>query len=85
MEKLNPPPTRDIPVLIGGGGEKKTLRYVAEHADMWHYFVDKEAYLRKVAILDEHCAAVGRDPKEIEHSAGVEVRGGSVDDEGDDD
>lgn len=80
LEKLNPPPTRDIPVLIGGGGEKKTLRDVAEHADMWHYFVDKEAYLRKVAILDEHCAAVGRDPKEIEHSAGVEVRGGSVDD-----
>ncbi|MCH5641290.1 MULTISPECIES: LLM class F420-dependent oxidoreductase [unclassified Gordonia (in: high G+C Gram-positive bacteria)] len=79
LGKLNPKPTRDIPVLIGGGGEKKTLRHVAEHADIWHYFVDEEAYRRKSAILDEHCAAVGRDPATIEHSAAVEARGGSID------
>jgi probable F420-dependent oxidoreductase len=57
----NPAPTRDIPVLIGGGGEKKTLRMVAEHADIWHSFADLETLNRKSAILDEHGVAVGRD------------------------
>lgn len=57
----NPAPTREIPVLIGGGGEKKTLRVVAEHADAWHSFGDLDTLTRKSAILDEHGAAVGRD------------------------
>lgn len=57
----NPAPTRDIPVMIGGGGERKTLRIVAEHADVWHTFGDVETLRRKSAILDEHGAAVGRD------------------------
>ncbi|PZQ92028.1 MAG: LLM class F420-dependent oxidoreductase [Leifsonia xyli] len=78
--KLNPAPTRRIPILIGGGGEKKTLRLVAEHADIWHSFSDPETLERKLAILDEHCAAVGRDRGEIEISTGVSVRGmGSLD------
>ncbi|WP_024287865.1 LLM class F420-dependent oxidoreductase [Cellulomonas sp. KRMCY2] len=67
----NPAPTRDIPVLIGGGGERKTLRVVAEHATVWHSFGDAETVARKSAILDEHCAVVGRDPDEIERSVGV--------------
>jgi probable F420-dependent oxidoreductase len=71
MAALNPAPTRHVPVLIGGGGEKKTLRLVAQHADVWHGFGDVEVVTRKVAILDEHCAAVGRDPAQIERSVGV--------------
>jgi probable F420-dependent oxidoreductase len=71
--KSNPAPTRDIPILIGGGGEKKTLRLVAEHADQWHSFADLEVLNRKSAILAEHCAAVGRDPAQIERS--VEAQG----------
>ncbi len=78
-EKLNPKPTRRIPILIGGGGEKKTLRLVAEHADIWHSFSDLPTLERKLDILREHCAAVGRDVDEIEISTGVSVRGmGSI-------
>ena len=68
----NPAPTRQIPVLIGGGGERKTLRVVAEHADVWHSFGDVEELRRKSAILDEHGAAVGRDTGAlVERSVGV--------------
>ena len=70
--KLNPAPTREIPVLIGGGGEKKTLRLVAKHADIWHSFSDLDTLNRKKAILAEHCAAVGRDVGEIELSTGIQ-------------
>ncbi|SHK13782.1 probable F420-dependent oxidoreductase, MSMEG_2906 family [Pseudonocardia thermophila] len=70
--ELNPPPTRDIPILIGGGGEKKTLRCTAEHANIWHAFGDLETFTRKSAILDQHCADMGRDPAEIERSVGVQ-------------
>ena len=72
LAKLNPPPIRDIPILIGGGGEKKTLRQVAEHGDIWHSFSDSAEYPRKAEILARHCSDVGRDPATIERSAGVE-------------
>ena len=71
LGKLNPAPTRKIPVLIGGGGEKKTLRLVAKHADIWHSFGNAETIARKTGILQRHCAEVGRDPAEIEVSAAV--------------
>jgi probable F420-dependent oxidoreductase len=71
-QRLNPPPTRPIPVLVGGGGERKTLRYTAEYANIWHGFGDAATIARKSRILDEHCADVGRDPAEIERSAGVQ-------------
>ena len=71
-QRLNPPPTRPIPVLVGGGGERKTLRYTAEYATIWHGFGDAATIARKSRILDEHCADVGRDPTEIERSTGVQ-------------
>ena len=58
-------------MLIGGGGEKKTLRLVAKHADIWHSFGDSETLERKIGILHQHCADVGRDPAAIEISVGV--------------
>lgn len=69
--KLNPAPTRKIPVLIGGGGEKKTLRITAQHADIWHSFSDVATLERKLGILAEHGTAVGRDTSEIEISVEV--------------
>jgi probable F420-dependent oxidoreductase len=69
--KLNPAPTRKIPVLIGGGGERKTLRLVARHADIWHSFSDVDTFRRKSEILAAHCADADRDPNEIERSVGA--------------
>lgn len=71
LAKLNPPPVGPLPILIGGGGEKVTLRLVAEHADLWHAFGDADAFRRKDAILRSHCEAVGRDPDTIERTWGV--------------
>ncbi|PVU83762.1 LLM class F420-dependent oxidoreductase [Cellulomonas sp. WB94] len=68
----NPAPTREIPILVGGGGERKTLRVVAEHADVWHSFGDLEVLKRKSAILAEHGAAVGRDTSLVERSVAVQ-------------
>ncbi len=68
LERLNPAPTRKIPILIGGGGERKTLRLVAKHADIWHTFAEAEPLARKTKVLAEHCAAIGRDPAQIERS-----------------
>lgn len=72
---LNPAPTRDLPVLIGGGGEKKTLRLVAEHADIWHTFAGVDVLPHKLDVLRRHCSDVGRDVSEIEVSVGVGGKG----------
>ena len=54
-----------IPILVGGGGEKRTLRLVAQYADAANFFGDAADVRHKIEVLHEHCAAVGRDPAEI--------------------
>jgi probable F420-dependent oxidoreductase len=80
LGRLNPPPLRDrVPILIGGGGVKRTLKLVARHADIWHAFGDADVFLEKSAILDDHCATEGRDPAAIERSWAVGRMGGDPD------
>jgi len=76
--RLNPAPTRPIPVLVGGGGERKTLRIVAEQADIWHGFGNADTIAHKHAVLDDWCGRVGRDPATIERSAGVSPHPGRL-------
>jgi F420-dependent oxidoreductase-like protein len=54
-----------IPILVGGGGERRTLRLVAQYADACNLFGEPDAVARKVAVLRRHCAEVGRDPAAI--------------------
>lgn len=58
-----------LPILIGGGGEKRTLRIVARHADEWNTWGTPETVEHKSAVLGRHCAEVGRDPSTIARSA----------------
>ncbi|GAA2626554.1 MULTISPECIES: LLM class F420-dependent oxidoreductase [Streptomyces] len=71
LSNLNPAPAGRLPLLLGGGGEKRTLRLVAEHADIWHAFHDPATIRHKLSVLHKHCADVGRDPAEIEVSTSV--------------
>jgi F420-dependent oxidoreductase-like protein len=62
----NPKPVRgDIPILIGGSGERKTLRMVAQYGDGCNVFGDPERFQYLMGVLDQHCEDVGRDPSEI--------------------
>jgi alkanesulfonate monooxygenase SsuD/methylene tetrahydromethanopterin reductase-like flavin-dependent oxidoreductase (luciferase family) len=63
----NPKPVQEhLPLVIGGGGEKRTLRIVAEHADIWNTFLNTtEEIEHKLEVLSGHCADVGRDPGDI--------------------
>jgi F420-dependent oxidoreductase-like protein len=62
----NPQPLRgDIPIVIGGSGERKTLRFVAQYADGCNVFGDVERVRHLMDVLERHCQAVGRDPAEI--------------------
>ena len=61
-----------LPIWVGGGGERRTLRIAAEHADGWNIpFVAPDEFARKREVLHRHCAEVGRDPAEIRCAVNV--------------
>ncbi len=74
---LNPPPLGRMPILVGGGGEKVTLRITARYADIWHGFAHGsgqepvDAARHKNAVLNDWCGRLGRDPGAIERSFGI--------------
>jgi F420-dependent oxidoreductase-like protein len=64
-----PPPVQErIPILIGGGGEKRTMRIAAQYADEWNSWTMPDVLQHKVGVLHEHCSDLGRDPAEIKVS-----------------
>jgi F420-dependent oxidoreductase-like protein len=70
----NPKPLRgDIPILVGGSGERKTLRMVAQYADGCNLFGDAERARHLLGVLEGHCETVGRDPAEITKTAMMQI------------
>lgn len=68
---LLPPPIQErLPIMIGGSGEKKTLRTVARHADMWNAMGSPDFLRHKLDVLHGHCGDAGRDPADIELTVG---------------
>ena len=66
-----PAPVQDrLPVLVAGGGERRTLPTAARYADVWHAWGKPDAFAAKSARLDEACQAVDRDPAEIRRATG---------------
>ena len=61
------------PIMIGGGGEKRTLRAVARYADVMNVFGPPDAVKKKIDVLEAHCRDVGRDPAEIEKTISASV------------
>ena len=68
--RLEPKPVQErLPLVIGGSGERRTLRIVAEHADIWNgFYGDLDEYRHKLDVLARHCADVGRDPADVRKS-----------------
>ncbi len=67
------PVQNHLPIMIGGGGEKKTLRTVAKYADLWNGMGPIDTMKHKVEVLRQHCADVGRDPADIEMTLGIKA------------
>jgi probable F420-dependent oxidoreductase len=74
LAALRPPPVGELPLLVGGSGEKVTLKITAEHADAWNSFGPPERFAHKNAVLDRWCADLGRDPDEIERTVAISPR-----------
>jgi F420-dependent oxidoreductase-like protein len=62
-------PKRTMPILVGGGGEKVTMRIAAQYADEWNVWGTPELLQQKNTVLDDHCQKLNRDPNEIQRSA----------------
>jgi len=62
-----------LPIMIGGSGERKTLRTVARYADMWNAMGPVDVMRHKIEVLRQHCEDVGRDPAEIEFTLGIKA------------
>ena len=73
LRLLPPPVQRQLPIMIGGTGEKKTLRTVARYANMWNAMGPVPTLTHKIDVLRGHCEAVGRDIGEIEFTLGVKI------------
>lgn len=72
LSALEPGPVGPLPILIGGGGRKVTLRIVAEQADAWNTFGSPDEFAETNAVLDRWCAEVGRDPATIERTVAID-------------
>ena len=75
------PVQEHVPILIGGSGERRTLKLVAQHADACNLFGDAAMVRRKIAVLHAHCETVGRDPADITVTQLSNVGAASVDDQ----
>lgn len=83
------PLQQPLPLLVGGGGERRTIPIAARYADEWHTWADPATFRHKGAVLDEACAQAGRDPGEVRRLTGqvllvaddVVAPGGSDDDD----
>lgn len=67
------PVQRPVPILIGGGGEEKTMRITARYAQEWNTWGLPAHLARKMAVLDQRCEEIGRDPKSLKRSANATI------------
>ncbi|MEZ5382012.1 MAG: LLM class F420-dependent oxidoreductase [Microthrixaceae bacterium] len=72
LGKLTPAPVGGLPILVGGSGEKVTLRLVAKLADGWNTFGPPESFAAKNQVLNDWCEKQGRDPSEIERTVALQ-------------
>jgi probable F420-dependent oxidoreductase len=71
LDKVVPPTPGRVPIMIGGAGERVTLKLVAQYADLWNTFPPADSWRRKNEILNEWCRKVGRDPAAVERTCSV--------------
>jgi alkanesulfonate monooxygenase SsuD/methylene tetrahydromethanopterin reductase-like flavin-dependent oxidoreductase (luciferase family) len=78
--RCEPKPVGHLPLLVGGGGERRTLRIAARGADEWHSWGEPDLFAHKNAIVDAHCREIGRDPATLARSTGGTLTGAPQED-----